>query len=135
MKAMVLAAGYGKRLRPLTVYRAKPALPLLGTPLVEYTLAMLARAGVRELVVNLHYLPETIRSALQGRKADELRIHYSYEPSILGTAGGLKQAEPILDDGTFLLVNGDTLLDSDLAEPVEFHRARGGGLRSVSAGA
>jgi NDP-sugar pyrophosphorylase family protein len=124
MKAMVLAAGMGKRLRPLTVYWAKPALPFLGRPLIEYTFEILGRAGIREVVVNLHHGSDTIVQAL--RSAEEFRIHYSREDEILGTGGGLKKAEPFLSDGTFVLINGDTFVDVDLEEMVSWHREHGG---------
>lgn len=123
MKAMVLAAGLGKRLRPLTVYWAKPALTFLGRPLIEYTLEILGRAGIREIVVNLHHRPDTIVQALD--RAKEFRIHFSKEDEILGTGGGLKLASSFLKDGTFVLINGDTFVDVDLAEMVAWHRERG----------
>ncbi len=124
MKAMVLAAGLGKRLRPLTVCWAKPALSFLGRPLIEYTFEILGRAGIREIVVNLHHRPETIVQALSS--AEEFHIHFSKEDEILGTGGGLKQASSFLDDGTFVLMNGDTFVDVDLEEMVRWHRERGG---------
>lgn len=126
MMAMVLAAGIGQRLRPLTIFWAKPALPILGTPLIEYTLAQLERAGIHEVVVNLHHQPETITRVLDEVAKRGWRIHYSREPTLLGTAGGLKQAASILGDETFVLVNGDTLVDVDLAALVDWHRQRGG---------
>jgi NDP-sugar pyrophosphorylase family protein len=119
-RAMVLAAGYGKRLRPLTTYYAKPALPLLGRPMIDYTLRRLARQGIREAVVNLHHRPETIEPVLE-RAPSEIAIHRSYETEILGTAGGLKKAEEYLRDEPFLLVNGDTLSDFDLEAMWEIH--------------
>ncbi len=122
MKAMVLAAGLGLRLRPLTVYTAKPALPLLGRPLLAYTLSVLQRSDVRDVVVNLHHQPETIHRILSTLKRNRLQIHTSHEPEILGTAGGLKKAEDQLRDETFFLVNGDTLVDIDLDELAGWHR-------------
>lgn len=120
-RAMVLAAGYGKRLRPLTTYYAKPALPLLGRPLIEYTLRRLVRQGVREVVVNLHHRPETLEPIL-ARAPEELTVHRSFESRILGTAGGLKQAEGHLRSGPFLLLNGDTLSEYDLPKMCEVHQ-------------
>jgi NDP-sugar pyrophosphorylase family protein len=125
MKAMVLAAGLGRRLRPLTVCWAKPTLPILGRPLIAYTLALLERAGIREVVVNLHHDPESIKEVSLS-SARGLSLHFSEEPSILGTAGGLKKVEPLLRDDTFVLVNGDTLVDVELAEMIGWHRERGG---------
>lgn len=122
MKAMVLAAGLGLRLRPLTVTTAKPALPVLGRPLLGYTLSILQRGGVRDVVVNLHHHPQSIFRILSPMTGDDLHIHYSHEPEILGTAGGLKQAQAQLGDKTFFLLNGDTLVDVDLAELAAWHR-------------
>jgi len=119
-RAMVLAAGYGKRLRPLTTYFAKPALPLLGRQMIEYTLRRIARRGIREVVVNLHHRPETLDGALE-RASETLTVHRSLEPDILGTAGGLKKAAELLGTGVFLLVNGDTLSDFDLERMAELH--------------
>src|SRR5215471_10428531 len=100
MKAMVLAAGYGERMKPLTWDRAKPALPLLNRPSILHLLEHLSRNGVSQVVLNLHYRPETIR-ALQPRIQElGLRAGFSEEPTILGTGGGLKKAEPFLLDGT-----------------------------------
>jgi NDP-sugar pyrophosphorylase family protein len=121
---MVLAAGLGLRLRPLTVTTAKPALPILGRPLLDYVLSVLQRGGVRDVVVNLHHHPESIHRILSHVAENDLRIHYSHEPEILGTAGGLKQAEAQLGEGTFFLVNGDTLVDIDLTELYGWHREK-----------
>jgi len=119
-RAMILAAGFGKRLRPLTTYYAKPALPLLGRPMIEYTLRGIARQGIREVVVNLHHRPETLEPALE-RASETLLVHRSLETEILGTAGGLKKAAKLLGQGVFLLLNGDTLCDFDLPNMFEVH--------------
>lgn len=124
MKAMVLAAGLGHRLRPLTAYWAKPAIPVLGRPLVHYTLRLLERAGVREVVINLHHRPESVTAALADGQFGHLKIHFSPEPEILGTAGGLKKAQSLLAGDTFLLVNGDTLVDCDFRAMVDWHRRK-----------
>jgi mannose-1-phosphate guanylyltransferase len=117
---MVLAAGLGKRLRPLTTCYAKPALPLLGRPLIEYALRRIARQGIHEVMVNLHHRPDTVEPALE-RASANLTIHRSIEPEILGTAGGLKKAAEFLGQGVFLLINGDTLADFDLPRMAEMH--------------
>jgi mannose-1-phosphate guanylyltransferase len=117
---MILAAGFGKRLRPLTTYYAKPALPLLGRPMIEYALRAIARQGIRDVVVNLHHRPETLEPAL-ARASETLSIHRSLETEILGTAGGLKKAAKLLGQGVFLLLNGDTLCDFDLPKMSEVH--------------
>jgi len=123
VRAMVLAAGEGRRLRPLTVFRAKPAIPLLGGSPIECAMELLRRAGVNEVVVNLHHNPETIEDTLARTDwGKDFVLHYSREAEILGTAGGLKQAEDRLSDGTFVLVNGDTILDTDVSALVAWHR-------------
>lgn len=120
-RAMILAAGLGKRLRPLTSYFAKPSLPLLGRPLIEFQLRKLRREGIDEVVVNLHHRPETLSRSLD-EAAAECRIHRLVEGSLLGTAGGLKNAANFLGDGPFLLVNGDTLAEFDLSRLAREHR-------------
>jgi NDP-sugar pyrophosphorylase family protein len=121
-KAMVLAAGIGKRLRPLTVQTAKPALPLLGRPLIDYILRRLSRAGVSEIVVNLHHQPDTLTPSLD-RAPSGLTIHRSLETDLLGTAGGLsKVACHFTSEREFLLVNADTLVDFNLDDLLQSHR-------------
>jgi NDP-sugar pyrophosphorylase family protein len=122
---MVLAAGLGLRMRPLTLLRAKPVLPVLDRPLLEHTLERLARAGVRDVIVNLHHLPESVRSALGRGRRFGLRIRYSHEREILGTGGGPRAVRSLLGEEPFLLVNGDVWFDFDLRRLVERHRASG----------
>lgn len=111
-KAMVLAAGSGRRLRPLTARLAKPALPLMGRPLIEYVLGRLARQGVGEVVVNLHHFPATVEPSLV-RAESHLTVHRSLEHELMGTAGGLKRVASHFADAPFLLLNSDTLVDFD----------------------
>ena len=92
MKAMVLAAGLGERMKPMTWNCAKPALPLLNRPSILHMLEHLARSGATQVAINLHYHPETIRRLAPEIRALGLRVHFSEEPAILGTGGGLKQA-------------------------------------------
>ena len=125
MKAMVLAAGLGTRMRPLTELRAKPVLPVLNRPLLHWTLESLARAGVSEVMVNLHHLPATVRKALQGGRDFGLRVRYSNEPEILGTGGGPRKVRRFFGDEPFLLVNGDVLFGFDLDLLVQRHHATG----------
>ena len=124
-RAMILAAGLGTRLRPLTHLIPKPLLPVANRPLLEYTLALLAGAGVREVVVNAHHLPDLLEGGLRALDPSGLAVHVSRERRILGTAGGLKKAEGFLSDGTFLLLNGDFLVDLDLSRVLDFHRQQG----------
>jgi len=118
---MLLAAGLGTRLRPLTLERAKPAIPLLGKPLVLRLVERLIESGASAFRVNLHHLPDTIRRVFEGKA---LPISFSFEPEILGTAGGLAANEAFFDQGTFLMVNGDIVMDFDLREALAFHRER-----------
>jgi len=126
MKAMVLAAGLGERMWPLTEDRAKPSLPLLNRPIIAHTLEHLARHGVKEAVINLHYHPESIRGIVSDGSKLGIKVHYSEEPIILGTAGGLKKAEPLLQgSGSFFMINSDSLTDCDLTAALKKHRESG----------
>jgi mannose-1-phosphate guanylyltransferase len=121
--ALVLCAGLGTRLRPLTQVRSKPAIPVAGVPMVRRIIAGLAQSGVREIVINLHHLPHTI-TALVGDGSDlGVRVRYSWEqPEVLGSAGGPRQALDILGADTFLIVNGDTLTDVAIGPLLDAHR-------------
>ena len=125
MKAMVLAAGYGRRMQPLTSQVPKPAIPVLGRPLIQQVLAGLGTLGCREVTVNLHHLPGSLAPLLTEMPAYGLeRLHVSLEEErILGTGGGIRKAADLLrGDGTILIRNSDFLLDIDLDEALEFHR-------------
>jgi NDP-sugar pyrophosphorylase family protein len=124
MKTMVLAAGLGTRLRPLTLERAKPAIPLLGEPLLIRLIRRLSTQGVEAFRINLHHLPHTIEGLFGTAPGDTLPVSFSYEPRILGTAGGLKANESFFNSGTFLLVNGDIVADFTIKEALEFHKQR-----------
>jgi NDP-sugar pyrophosphorylase family protein len=124
--ALVLAAGLGTRLRPLTDVRAKPAIPVAGEPLVRRIVAWLARGGVTDTSVNLHYLPQTLTSVLGDGSDLGARVRYSLEqPVVLGSAGGPRQAADIVGADTFWLVNGDTLTDVDLDAMADAHGKTG----------
>lgn len=107
MKAMILAAGLGKRMRPLTDHCPKPLLPVAGKPLIVYHLERLRAAGIDEVVINVSYRAEQIIEALGDGDAFGLRIHWSRETAPLETGGGIQQALPLLGEAPFLLVNGD----------------------------
>jgi N-acetyl-alpha-D-muramate 1-phosphate uridylyltransferase len=114
MKAMLLAAGRGERMRPLTDRLPKPLLEVAGKPLIEWHLERLAQADIREVVINLSWLGELIADALGDGSRYGLAIKYSREPwPPLETGGGLVQALPMLGEGPFLLVNGDVFTDID----------------------
>ncbi len=123
--ALVLTAGLGTRLRPLSYVRAKGALPVAGEALVRRILRWLAAAGVRDAVLNLHHLPHTLTAAVGDGSDLGLRVRYSWEVPVLGSAGGPKRAVPLLGRSPFLIVNGDTLTDVSLAALLDDHRASG----------
>ena len=107
MKAMILAAGRGERLRPLTERLPKPMIPIGSEPLIVHQIRWLRRAGIRDVVVNVHHLAEQIVRGL-GSGADlGVRIHYSREDDLLETGGGVKRALPLLRPGPFVVLNGD----------------------------
>lgn len=122
MRAMILAAGYGTRLWPLTEDRTKPAIPFLGRPLVGYVAEYLARYGFDEVVVNLHHRPESVREALGDGSRFNVRLHYVEEKEILGTSGALDNARHLLERETFIVVNGKIVTDINLYEALETHR-------------
>ena len=123
MKAMILAAGFGTRLFPLTVDRTKPAIPFLGKPLIGYVAEYLRQFGVAEVVVNLHHQPESVKNALGDGSKFGVKIHYTLEsPNILGTAGALWNAKELLQNDTFLVVNGKIITDIDLTKALETHK-------------
>lgn len=127
MRALVLAAGLGTRLRPLTDACAKPAIPVAGEPIIRRIARWLAAYGVNDLVVNLHYLPHTVTAVLGDGSDLSVRVRYSWEqPEILGSAGGPRRALDIIGDDTFLIVNGDTLTDLNLDSLIAAHRGWGG---------
>ena len=115
MPALVLAAGLGTRLHPLTLVRAKPAIPVAGQPMIRRIARWLAGHGVTDLVVNLHHLPATITTVLGDGSDLATTVRYSWEqPRVLGSAGCARQALAILGAEAFFIVNGDTLTDLDL---------------------
>jgi NDP-sugar pyrophosphorylase family protein len=131
MIALVLTAGLGTRLRPLTYVRAKAAVPVNGEALVRRVLRWLARQGVRHVVLNLHHQPASIAAEVGDGRDLGLDVRYSWEQPVLGSAGGPRHALPLLTDRsrggseTFLIVNGDTLTDLDLETIVRDHRGSG----------
>jgi mannose-1-phosphate guanylyltransferase len=113
--ALVLTAGLATRLQPLSSVRAKAALPVAGQPLVARILHWLRDAGVRRVVLNLHHRPDSITAIVGDGSQFDLRVRYSWETEVLGSAGGPARAIPLLESDRFLIVNGDTLTDVDLA--------------------
>jgi mannose-1-phosphate guanylyltransferase len=122
--ALVLTAGLATRLRPLSLVRAKAALPVAGVPLVHRIVRSLAAGGVTDVVLNLHHLPHTLTTIVGDGSGLGVRVRYSWEVPVLGPAGGPRRAVPLLDS-TFLIVNGDTLTDADVRALVAEHRRTG----------
>ena len=122
MHAIVLSAGYGTRLWPLTEDRTKPALPILGKPLVGYVAEYLAGYGIDEIVVNLHHRPDSVRRALGDGSRFGVKLHYVEEPVILGTSGALDNTRAFFEHETFVVVNGKIITDIDLNAALETHR-------------
>lgn len=123
-KAMILAAGEGTRLRPLTLYTPKALLPIGGVPLLLHTLGWLREHGVSEVAINTHYLGEAISQRVGDGSSLGLAVHYSPEEVLLGTAGAVKRLEDFFDSW-FVVVYGDVLTDCDLAALANYHRRRG----------
>jgi len=120
MRAMVLAAGLGTRLRPLTYVISKPMVPVLDRPVMEHILGLLDRHGFERVIANLHYFPEMIRDHFGER------LQYRYEPELLGTAGGVRACADFFGDEQFLVISGDALTDIDLQALADRHRESGG---------
>ncbi len=125
MNALILAAGLGTRLRPITHLLPKSMLPLFGVPLIEHIVVQLRDQGVDRIFVNLHHMPEKVMAHLQDGSKLGVEIRYSVEPKILGTAGAIKKLEEELREAPFLVVNGDTLRPIFLEGLLEGHRALG----------
>ena len=124
MKALLLTAGEGQRLRPLTADRPKPMVPVAGTPMVAYALAWLKANGVTDVVLNTHYKPEPLMRFVGDGSAFGLSVRYSREPVLLGSSGALAPLRDFLaGDDPFLVVYGDVLTDLQL-EPVLAHHRR-----------
>lgn len=125
MRAMILAAGKGTRLRPLTETVPKPLIEVAGRPMIAFALQLLHRAGIEEVVINLHHLGEQIRRVLGDGSAYNMRITYSEENPILDTGGAIEAARPFLSGGTFVVVNADVVIDLELQKVIDFHRRHG----------
>src|SRR5260370_32311289 len=122
MKALVLAAGMGERLRPLTDVTPKPMLELGGRPLIHYPLAMLKRGGITEVAINLHHLGADIQRGLGDGSSLGMKITYAPEPVLLGTGGPLNGLREYLPGDSFGIANSDGILDLDLAAMIAVPR-------------
>ena len=119
MKAVILCAGYGTRLKPLTNTVPKPMVKIMGIPLVEYTIGLLINSGIKDIYINRHHLSEEFDNLCI---PEGVNIEFSYEPQILGTSGGILSFQDKLKDGDFLVVNGDVLFNLDLDELIVTHK-------------
>jgi len=126
MKGLVLSAGYGERLRPLTETIPKPILEVGARPLIHYPLLMLKRAGITDVAINVHHLAAEVEGALGDGSSLGLRITYSPESVLTGTGGPLAVLREYFGNERFVLLNCDTILDLDVTHLIEFHRERGG---------
>jgi len=125
MKALLLAAGEGTRLRPLTERLPKPMIPIAGRPILEHNINFLLREGIREIAINLHHCPEVVMNHFGDGSSFGANITYSYEPELLGTAGAVKKLERFFE-GTFLVIYGDNLINFDLNRLLSFHHEHQG---------
>ncbi len=131
MRAMIVAAGLGTRLRPLSELRPKPAVPVRGLPLVAYPLALLAHAGVTEVMLNVHHHPDVLIEAAEAWRPTSLDLRFSHEPQLLDTGGGIARVADFLRESEpCLLLGGDMIVDLDLGALVEAHLRSG---RTVTA--
>lgn len=124
MKAMILAAGEGRRMRPLTDSLPKPMLPVGGRPLVERLIGLLREHGVREVAINLHHQPHALTAHVGDGTRLGVRVVYSLEETALGTAGGVKRMQAFLRDDPFFVLYGDVFTDMSLSALASFHRKR-----------
>lgn len=124
LKAMIMAAGVGSRLMPLTLDIPKPMVPMANRPLMEIIVELLGDCGINEMIANLHYHAAVIRNHFGDGSSFGVSMSYSPEKDLMGTAGGVKLCEWFLDD-TFIIVSGDALTDIDLNAMVAEHRAKG----------
>jgi mannose-1-phosphate guanylyltransferase len=125
MRAMILAAGLGTRLRPITYAMPKPMVPVLNRPVMEHAARLLVRHGFEQAIANLHWFPETIEGHFGDGSNFGLDLSYSYEEQLLGTAGGVRLVRNYLGD-SFLVVAGDALTDIDFGAMREFHESHDG---------
>ncbi|MFA5857794.1 MAG: NDP-sugar synthase [Elusimicrobiota bacterium] len=121
MKAFILAAGVGTRLRPLTYYFPKPMFSVANRPVLEHTIRLLKMHNINEMVINLHYHPQKIKAYFKDGSRWGVKILWSEEKELLGTAGGVKRVEEFLKDDTFIVMSGDGITDLDITKAIDFH--------------
>ncbi len=124
MKAIIIAGGFGTRLRPLTYNTPKSIVPVANRPLLLHQVELLAKYGIKEIILNLHYLSQSIKTVIEDIKKTGVKIEYSIEETPLGTAGAVKAAEEFFSEGPMLVFNGDILTDMNLSELIKFHEKK-----------
>jgi mannose-1-phosphate guanylyltransferase len=125
MKAMIMAAGFGTRLKPLTDKIPKALVPVVNRPILDRNIEYLAGFGIRDIIINTHYHMEQIENYAKACKIPGVNLHLSPEPEILGTGGGLSNCRDFLNDDTFIVINSDILTDIDLDQAVKSHMESG----------
>lgn len=121
MQALILAGGFGTRLRPLTLYLPKPVMPLVNRPILAYQIELLKRAGITDIILSLNYQPDKIQAVIGNGEKYGVKIRYVVEPEPRGTAGAVKFAEEFINQTTVIL-NGDNLINLDIAKVTKFHQ-------------
>ena len=124
MQGFIFGAGFGVRLRPLTDYRPKVAVPVLGEPIICHVIDRLQKLSTSSIIINTHYNPTILKQVISERYPSGSEIFYSHEPVILETGGGLFNARNLVTDQTFVLYNGDIYSDLDLNKMIEFHKKK-----------
>lgn len=125
MKALILAAGYGTRLEPLTKAIPKPMVPIVNLPTMQHNLELLKKYGFKEIITNIHYFPEQIENYFGDGSSLGINLSYSYEEELLGTAGGVKRMAELMEiKETFLVLSSDALTDINLHKIIEFHKKK-----------
>lgn len=125
MKAFILSAGVGERLRSLTAQNPKVMLPIKGKPIIEHLILLCKRYGINDFIINLFWQPEKIVNYLGSGERLGVKIIYSFEPKLLGTGGAIKRMEKSLQ-GTFLVLYGDVMMDVDLSNQILYHKQKKG---------
>lgn len=126
MKAFILCAGLGTRLRPLTNTIPKVMVKIGGKPVLEHLIILCKKHKIEEIIINLHYFPQKIKDYFKEGSKWQVKINYSFEPKIMGSAGALKKAENHLKGDDFFVLNGDGMTNLDLTKMWRFHREKGG---------
>ncbi len=126
MRAMILAAGLGTRLRPITYEVPKPMVPVVGRPVMEHIVRLLRGHGFTEVIANLHHFPDAVRDHFGDGSEHGLELSYSFEEALLGTAGGVRNAAGFFGDESFLVISGDALTDIDLSAMRAAHESHDG---------